>query len=59
MVDLKQISESLQKGRAKDVEAQVQQALRENVRAKDILSRSHVRHERRGRALQEERGVRP
>jgi len=37
MVDLKQISESLQKGRAKDVEALVQQALADKIGAKDIL----------------------
>ena len=37
MVDLKLISENLQKGRAKDVEALVQQALSENMGAKDIL----------------------
>ena len=37
MVDLKLIAENLQKGRAKDVEALVQQALSENVGAKDIL----------------------
>ena len=37
MVDFNLISEALQKGRAKDVEALVTQALAENVLAKDIL----------------------
>lgn len=37
MVDLNLISENLQKGRAKDVEALVTQALAENILAKDIL----------------------
>ncbi|MFA6506292.1 MAG: corrinoid protein [Treponemataceae bacterium] len=37
MVDLKLISENLQKGRAKDVEALVQQALADKMGAKDIL----------------------
>jgi len=37
MVDFNLISENLQKGRAKDVEALVTQALAENVPAKDIL----------------------
>jgi corrinoid protein of di/trimethylamine methyltransferase len=37
MVDLKLISENLQKGRAKDVEALVQQALAEKMGAKEIL----------------------
>lgn len=37
MVDLKLIAENLQKGRAKDVEALVQQALAENIPAKEIL----------------------
>lgn len=37
MVDFNLISENLQKGRAKDVEALVSQALAENVPAKDIL----------------------
>jgi corrinoid protein of di/trimethylamine methyltransferase len=37
MVDFNLISEALQKGRAKDVEAMVTQALAENVVAKDIL----------------------
>lgn len=37
MVDFNLISENLQKGKAKDVEALVQQAVDENVAAKDIL----------------------
>lgn len=37
MVDLNSVSENLQKGRAKDVEALVQQALADNMSARDIL----------------------
>ncbi|OHE66653.1 MAG: 5-methyltetrahydrofolate--homocysteine methyltransferase [Treponema sp. GWB1_62_6] len=39
MVDLGLVSENLQKGRAKDVEALVAQALSENIGARDILEK--------------------